>query len=164
MADGGAARKGGRLHLSTLASQAGAADKGDLAVRRVFSARPELLQPIRVWRRLLMSQPAKSPLKIRFLNRSLPPVETREGRFIVEPAIYGNDLGVRHCIVAHSERAGQDGRFDVVELSPDFGSYLKLLLGFSYGFEVQPEREADRERASLILRRLLDLEVVEVVN
>lgn len=104
------------------------------------------------------------PVKVRFLSRTLPPVETGEGRFIVEPAIYGSERGVRHCIVAHRERADAHGKFEVVELSGDFGSYLKLLLGFSYGFEVQPEKPADRARASSILRRLLDLRVAEVVD
>ena len=83
---------------------------------------------------------------------------------MVEPAIYGTDQGVRHCIVAHSERANSRGKFDVVELSRDFGSYVKLLFGFSYGFEVHPERPEDRARASTILRRLLEVRAAEIVD
>lgn len=116
-----------------------------------------------VWRRPMLSL-ADSPLRVRFVSRKLPPVETGEGRFIVEPAIYGTDDGVRHCIVAHSERANSRGKFDVVELSRDFGSYVKLLFGFSYGFEVQPEKPEDRARASSILRRLLELRAAEIVE
>lgn len=91
-------------------------------------------------------------------------METGEGRFVVEPAIYNSENGVRHCIVAHSERANSRGKFDVVELSRDFGSYVKLLLGFSYGFEVQPEKPEDRARASTILRRLLEIRAAEIVE
>jgi hypothetical protein len=104
------------------------------------------------------------PLKVRFVARSLPMVETGEGRFIVEPAIYGCDRGVRHCIVAHRERADPNGSFDVVELSPDFGSYPNLLHGFCHGFEVRPQKPSDRERAVAILHRLLELRVAEVVG
>lgn len=104
------------------------------------------------------------PLKVRFVSRSLPMVETRDGRFIVEPAIYGCDRGVRHCIVAHRERADPTGNFDVVELSPDFGSYPNLLRGFCHGFEVKPQKASDRHRAVDILHRLIALRLAEVVS
>jgi hypothetical protein len=111
-----------------------------------------------------MVQDQDVPLKVRFVSRSLPLVETREGRYVVEPAIYGCDRGLRHCIVAHRERADPTGNFDVVELSPDFGSYPNLLHGFCYGFEVRPQKPSDRDRAVAILDRLIELRVAEVVN
>lgn len=104
------------------------------------------------------------PLRVRFLSRSLPAVQTDDGEYVVEPAIYRNAQGVRHCIVAHRRKADARGRFDVIELSPNFESYPLLLAGFLHGFDVQPEDPVDRVRAARILRRLLELRAAEIVT
>jgi hypothetical protein len=90
-------------------------------------------------------------------------VETRDGCYVVEPAIYTRGSCVRHCIVAHRERNEGRGGLDVVELSGDLGSYPNLLRGLSQGFELRPQSPRDQARASAILRRLLDLRVAEIV-
>ncbi len=104
------------------------------------------------------------PLKVRFVMRTLPRVETPEGSYVVEPAILPRETGECHCIVAHPERANANGRFEVVQLSADFGSYQQLLRGYCCGFEIKSHPPGDQARVSSILRRLLDLRVAEIVG